>query len=125
GEIVVDVMQERFIEPPPRAAQADLGMDAASAPHLAVGFEERGLGGRPVIGAPAVTDERAADMIGHRDEEIAVIGRRNCAADGGGERRGGALIGIDLEDPVAATRGDRRVAPWPLQFPYALEDART
>ena len=75
AQIAVDEMVERVLQPAPLAGIAHRRMDAARPQRFAAGAIERGAHRGAVIGAPAVADQPAADMVGDRDEEIGLARR--------------------------------------------------
>src|SRR6185437_11661606 len=99
--------------------------DAPLPPDLAARPIERGAHRRAIVGAPAEADELAADMVGDRDEEIGVA--RRCGDRPPhllGKLGRHPLIGVDLDDPVAAAGGDPGGAALALELPRTLDDAR-
>src|SRR6185437_1083889 len=124
AEIAVDVVIEWIVQPALHAGVAHRRMDAALSPALAAGVVERGARGGAVIGAPAVTDELAADMVGDRDQEISLAGIGNDAADLVGKAGRHPLVGVDLDDPFAAAGSGAGSAALALHGPSALDDAR-
>src|SRR5829696_7497400 len=90
---------------------------------LGAAAKQAGMGRAPERGAPAVPHEPVADVIVDRDQVPRRGRTRRDRRDLGGELRPDPLVGIDLDDPLAATGGDAGVAARAFALPGALEDA--
>src|SRR6185437_453878 len=121
-EIAIDVMQDRMGEPALGARQSELRMNRLVAPDLGTLGEQDRLRGDAVIGAPAIAHQAAADMVRDRHDEPSEGRRRQRLADLGRELRRRALVGIELEDPVAAAGFDAVIAAPALERPGAFDD---
>src|SRR5689334_17652821 len=97
-------------------------MHALVAPMLRFLAEQAGIG-RPAKGrTPAPAYAPVADVIVDRDQ-MPVGGRMlRGRADLGRQLGRHALVGIDLDDPLAPTRGDAGIAAWPFTLPGALDN---
>src|SRR5438477_12696149 len=73
-------------------------------------------------GAPAPADEPVADVIVDRDQMPV---RRRMFDDGSdlvSETRRDALVGVDLDDPLATAGGNAGIAARTFALPGALDD---
>src|SRR5262249_37733948 len=124
GDVPVDVVRDGAGELAACPGELQLRMDALASPDLGTRREDARLARDAVISAPAVPDQPAADVVVEADEEIA--GRRAGQAPAQllGERRLDALVGVELEDPVAGAGGDAGVAPVAFDGPCPLDDLR-
>ncbi len=77
-----------------------------------------------VVGAPAVAHPASADVVGDRHLEVAVRRALDLLADLACQLGRDALVGVDLEQPVARRRLEPGHAARPLDLPGALEHAR-
>src|SRR4051812_41359888 len=97
-------------------------MHASRAPSLGIVPEQPGMRRAAERCPPAPAHKTVADVIIDPDQVPVGTGSGDDATDFGCQLRADPLIGIDFEDPVAATRRDPGIAPLPLALPCALDD---
>ena len=109
---------------PLRPLQHDPRVDTLIAPLLGAGGEEAGRVHDSPRAAPAMAHQPLADEVVEGNQEVA--GRRiaDGRADLVRERLGHALVGIDLQSPVAAADCDPGMAARPFERPGAVHDRR-
>src|SRR5579863_4881727 len=97
-------------------------MDALLTPELRALAVERGMRRTAEGSAPAPAHQMAADIIVDRDEMPVGAGPRGDLADFRRQFRRHPFVGVDFDNPPAATEVDAGVAARTLALPGALDD---
>src|SRR5215813_8963029 len=97
-------------------------MDPLIAPTLGAVAEHCGMGRPAERGPPPPSYQPRAYKIVHRDQMPGGWRGLHDAPDFGGERTVHPLVGIDFEDPIAATGVNAGVASRTLALPGAFDD---
>src|SRR5579859_137421 len=123
-DVAVDIMlqpvrQGRSLAP----GQGQGRMDSLIAPDLDALAEQAGIGRLAERSAPAMPHQARADPVIDRDVVIGEAGLLRHAAQFLGQFGRHMLVGIDLDDPVAAAGVDAGIAARTFQFPGAFDQA--